>query len=65
LSVASSYFVRFRDAFKTRIVTLVDVPGFRPGTAQQCGALIKYRQLSRTYIPTRFPHGRNPRALST
>ena len=28
-------FVRFCDAFNIPIVTLVDVPGFLPGTAQE------------------------------
>jgi methylmalonyl-CoA decarboxylase subunit alpha len=33
-------FVRFCDAFNIPVVTLVDVPGFLPGTAQEYGAII-------------------------
>jgi methylmalonyl-CoA decarboxylase subunit alpha len=33
-------FVRFCDAFNIPIVTLVDVPGFLPGTAQEFGGII-------------------------
>ena len=33
-------FVRFCDAFNSPIVTLVDVPGFLPGTAQEYGGII-------------------------
>ena len=35
-------FVRFCDAFEIPILTLVDVPGFLPGTAQEEGGLIKH-----------------------
>ncbi|MDR3510813.1 MAG: acyl-CoA carboxylase subunit beta [Caulobacteraceae bacterium] len=35
-------FVRFCDAYNIPIVTLVDVPGFMPGTKQEQGALIKH-----------------------
>jgi len=35
-------FVRFCDAFEIPIVTLVDVPGFLPGSAQEYGGLIKH-----------------------
>jgi propionyl-CoA carboxylase beta chain len=35
-------FVRFCDAFNIPIVTLVDVPGFMPGTAQEYGGIIKH-----------------------
>ena len=35
-------FVRFCDAFGIPIVTLVDVPGFMPGTKQEYGGLIKH-----------------------
>ena len=34
-------FVRFCDAFNIPILTLVDVPGFLPGTAQEYGGIIK------------------------
>ena len=35
-------FVRFCDAFDVPILTLVDVPGFLPGTAQEYGGVIKH-----------------------
>jgi len=35
-------FVRFCDAFNIPIITLVDVPGFLPGTAQEYGGIIKH-----------------------
>ena len=35
-------FVRFCDAFNIPLVTLVDVPGFMPGTKQEYGGLIKH-----------------------
>ncbi|MGE7368479.1 acyl-CoA carboxylase subunit beta [Neorhizobium sp. NPDC001467] len=35
-------FVRFCDAFSIPLVTLVDVPGFLPGTAQEQGGVIKH-----------------------
>jgi len=35
-------FVRFCDAFNIPLVTLVDVPGFLPGTAQEYGGIIKH-----------------------
>lgn len=35
-------FVQFCDAFNIPILTLVDVPGFLPGTAQEQGGLIKH-----------------------
>ena len=35
-------FVRFCDCFHIPILTLVDVPGFLPGTAQEYGGLIKH-----------------------
>ena len=46
LDIASSRkaarFVRFCDAFNIPILTLVDVPGFLPGTAQEYGGIIKH-----------------------
>ena len=36
----ASRFVRFCDAFNIPLVTLVDVPGFLPGTHQEYGAII-------------------------
>ncbi|MBT5107750.1 MAG: acyl-CoA carboxylase subunit beta [Rhodospirillaceae bacterium] len=35
-------FVRFCDCFNIPILTLVDVPGFLPGTAQEFGGIIKH-----------------------
>lgn len=35
-------FVRFCDAFNLPLVTLVDVPGFMPGTAQEHGGIIRH-----------------------
>jgi len=35
-------FVRFCDAFNIPILTLVDVPGFLPGTAQEYNGIIKH-----------------------
>src|SRR4051812_27485101 len=35
-------FVRFCDCFEIPILTLVDVPGFLPGTAQEFGGIIKH-----------------------
>jgi propionyl-CoA carboxylase beta chain len=35
-------FVRFCDAFEIPILTLVDVPGFLPGSAQEYGGVIKH-----------------------
>ena len=35
-------FVRFCDAFEIPILTLVDVPGFLPGTSQELGGIIKH-----------------------
>ncbi|MEM0950025.1 MAG: acyl-CoA carboxylase subunit beta [Pseudomonadota bacterium] len=35
-------FVRFCDAFNVPVLTLVDVPGFLPGTTQEYGGVIKH-----------------------
>lgn len=35
-------FVRFCDCFEIPVITLVDVPGFLPGTSQEYGGLIKH-----------------------
>jgi len=40
-SVKAARFVRFCDAFNLPLVTLVDVPGFLPGTAQEYGGIIR------------------------
>jgi propionyl-CoA carboxylase beta chain len=41
-SVKAARFVRFCDAFNIPLVTLVDVPGFLPGTEQELGGIIKH-----------------------
>ena len=41
-SLKGARFVRFCDAFNIPIVTLVDVPGFLPGTEQEFGGIIKH-----------------------
>ncbi len=40
-SVKGARFVRFCDAFNIPLVTLVDVPGFLPGTVQEYGGIIR------------------------
>ena len=41
-AIKAARFVRFCDCFSIPIVTLVDVPGFLPGTAQEYGGIIKH-----------------------
>lgn len=41
-SVKAARFVRFCDCFNIPIITLVDVPGFLPGTSQEYGGIIKH-----------------------
>ncbi len=41
-SIKAARFVRFCDAFGIPLITLVDVPGFMPGTAQEYGGIIKH-----------------------
>ena len=41
-SSKAARFVRFCDAFNIPLVTLVDVPGFLPGTNQEFGGIIKH-----------------------
>ena len=41
-SIKAARFVRFCDAFGIPVVTLVDVPGFMPGSAQEHGGIIKH-----------------------
>ena len=41
-SVKAARFVRFCDCFNIPLFTLVDVPGFLPGTAQEWGGIIKH-----------------------
>lgn len=41
-SKKAARFVRFCDAFEIPVLTLVDVPGFLPGTSQEYGGVIKH-----------------------
>ncbi len=41
-STKAARFVRFLDAFNLPVLTLVDVPGFLPGTAQEHGGIIRH-----------------------
>lgn len=41
-SIKAARFVRFCDAFNIPLLTLVDVPGFLPGTDQELGGIIKH-----------------------
>ncbi len=41
-SMKAARFVRFCDCFNIPLVTLVDVPGFLPGTKQEYGGIIKH-----------------------
>ena len=41
-AVKAARFVRFCDCFNIPLITLVDVPGFMPGTAQEYGGIIKH-----------------------
>ena len=41
-STKAARFIRFCDAFNIPIITLVDVPGFLPGTVQEYGGIIKH-----------------------
>ncbi len=41
-SIKAARFVRFCDCFNIPLITLVDVPGFLPGTTQEWGGIIKH-----------------------
>lgn len=41
-SIKAARWVRFCDSFNIPIITLVDVPGFLPGTAQEYGGIIRH-----------------------
>jgi propionyl-CoA carboxylase beta chain len=41
-SIKGARFVRFCDCFNIPLVTLVDVPGFLPGTTQEFGGIIRH-----------------------
>jgi propionyl-CoA carboxylase beta chain len=55
-SKKAARFIRFCDAFNIPIVTLVDVPGFLPGVAQEYGGIIKHgAQLLFAYAEATVP----------
>jgi len=55
-SVKAARFVRFCDAFNIPLVTLVDVPGFMPGTAQEYGGIIRHgAKLIYAYVEATVP----------
>src|SRR5262249_42879166 len=55
-SEKAARFVRFCDAFSIPILTLVDVPGFLPGTAQEHGGIIRRgAKLGFAYIESTVP----------
>lgn len=55
-SKKAARFIRFCDAFNIPIVTIVDVPGFLPGTAQEHQGIIKYgAQLLYAYAEATVP----------
>jgi propionyl-CoA carboxylase beta chain len=41
-SIKGARFIRFCDAFNIPLITIEDVPGFLPGTAQEHGGIIKH-----------------------
>ena len=41
-SVKAARFIRFCDAFNIPLLTLIDVPGFMPGTAQEYSGIIRH-----------------------
>ncbi len=55
-SIKAARFVRFCDCYNIPIITLVDVPGFMPGTAQEYGGIIKHgAKLLYAYAETTAP----------
>ena len=55
-SIKGARFVRFCDAFNIPLITLVDVPGFMPGTSQEYGGIIKHgAKLLYAYAETTVP----------
>ena len=55
-SVKGARFVQFCDSFNIPIVTLVDVPGFLPGTAQEYGGIIRHgAKLLFAYVEATVP----------
>jgi propionyl-CoA carboxylase beta chain len=55
-SVKAARFVRFCDAFNLPVVTLVDTPGFLPGTDQEEGGIIRHgAKLAYAYAEATVP----------
>lgn len=55
-SIKGARFVRFCDCFNIPIVTLVDVPGFLPGVAQEHGGIIRHgAKLLYAYVEATVP----------
>ena len=55
-SSKSARFVRFCDAFNIPILSLVDVPGFMPGTSQEHGGIIRHgAKLLYAYVEATVP----------
>tara|TARA_Y100000996_G_scaffold81824_1_gene56126 strand:+ start:436 stop:2022 length:1587 start_codon:yes stop_codon:yes gene_type:complete len=55
-SSKAARFVRFCDSFNIPIVSLVDVPGFMPGTAQEYGGIIRHgAKLLYAYVEATVP----------
>jgi propionyl-CoA carboxylase beta chain len=65
-SIKAARFVRFCDAFNIPLLTLVDVPGFLPGTVQEYGGIIRTAPSSCTRTPRPpCPRSRSSRARPT
>ena len=55
-SAKASRFVRFCDSFNIPIITLVDVPGFMPGTHQEYNGIIRHgAKLLYAYVEATVP----------
>ena len=55
-SCKAARFIRYCDAFDIPVLTLVDVPGFLPGTVQEYGGIIKHgSKLLYAYAETTVP----------
>src|SRR6202041_2848331 len=57
-SLKAARFVRFCDSFNIPLVTLMDVPGFLPGVAQEHGGIIRHgAKLLYAYCNATVPRG--------
>ena len=56
-SIKAARFVRFCDAFNIPLVSLVDVPGFLPGTDQEWNGIITHGAVPKITIITRKAYG--------